>query len=60
MLFKRMILDEGTAWILPAVSFVLVAVVFAFAVMRALAGSKSKMKRLAALPIDEEKGDDHV
>jgi hypothetical protein len=62
MLFKRMILDQWTDW-LPAVSFALVFLVFLFAVVRALAGSRHRIDYLAALPFDgdePEQGDSHV
>lgn len=55
MLFKRMILDSSAAW-LPAVSFLMVFLVFVLAVVRALAGNRAKLDRLASLPLEEEKG----
>ena len=60
MMFRRMILDEGTAWVQPAVSFVLVFLVFALAVVRALARPRAEVERLAALPVEDEKGDRHA
>ena len=45
---------------LPAVSFFLVFLVFAFAVVRALAASRANIEYLAALPISDEKGEDNV
>jgi len=67
-LVKRMMLDgqfpELLVQMLTAFSFLLVFLVFATAVVRALAASKGKMDHLAALPIadetPEEKGIHHV
>ena len=60
MMFKRMIPDAGTARLLPAASFVLVFLVFAIVVVRALARPRAEVERLAALPIEDEKGDRHA
>lgn len=63
-LVKRMMLDGGFSNLLVQsltfISFMLVFLVFAMAVVRALAAKKSSMDRLAALPLSDEKGDDHV
>ena len=58
-LVKRMIQESWMEW-LPAVSFLLVFLVFAFAVVRALAASRANIDYLAALPISDEKGEDNV
>ena len=63
-LVKRMMLEGGFSDLLlqalTFLSFMMVFLVFAMAVVRALVAKKSNMDRLAALPLSDEKGDHHV
>ena len=51
-MFKR-ILVEDWALMIPIISFVIFAVVFAAVTVRALRISKAEREHLAALPLDE-------
>jgi hypothetical protein len=63
-LVKRMMLEGGFSDLLlqslTFLSFMMVFLVFALAVARAVAAKKSNMDHLAALPFSDEKGDKHV
>jgi uncharacterized protein (DUF58 family) len=59
-LVKRLIEQDKLLEVMGALSFGLVFVVFLMAIVRALSAPRLQVERLAALPLSDEKGDDHV
>jgi len=51
-MFKRIIYEDWTA-IVPVISFIATAGVFAFATIRALCLPKNRCEQLAAIPLNE-------
>lgn len=51
-MFKRILLEDWTT-LVPIISFVIFAVVFAAVTIRALRIAKPERERLASLPLDE-------
>ena len=59
-LVKRLIEQDKLLEVMGALSFALVFVVFLMAIVRALSAPRVQIDRLAAMPLSDEKGDDHV
>ena len=53
-MFKRVIYEDWAA-IVPIISFIATAGVFAFAVVRAMCLPKNRCEQLAAIPLDDPK-----